>query len=214
MQKEKDLVRLALLDEMKRPGCPVCRLIDKRSERRTNAILYENVTDAGFRRDFLDAEGFCGLHAEKVLKGGRPLSHAILYESLMNYMRRRLGKRRKKAECVLCALESTNEKAYLRFFAQCLSETDFFATYREGDPLCFCHLEMTLGHLRRKSPVRQALITATNKRYDELAKDLEEIKRKSRHENAHEAWTKSEKTAWKRVVRLFTDRYAYRRKKG
>jgi len=214
MQKEKDLVRLALLDEMKQPGCPVCRLIDKRSEKRTNAIFYENVTDSGFRRDFLDAEGFCGLHAEKVMNNGSPLSHAILYQSLMDYMRRRLGKNRKKSECVLCAMESANEKAYVRFFAQCLSETDFFETYRQGDPLCFCHLEMTSGHLRRKSPERKALVATTNQRYDALARDLEEIKRKSRHENAHEAWTQSERTAWKRVVRLFTDRYSYRRKKG
>ncbi len=214
MQKEKDLVRLALLSEMKRQGCPVCRLIDKRSTERAKTVLSESVLDTEFRKDFLDAQGFCGLHAEKVLEGGRPLSHAILYQSLMGHMRRNLGKRRKKDSCLLCELERTNEEAYVRFFAQCSSEKDFFEVYREGSPLCFCHLEMTLKHLRRKSPERKGLLETTNQKYDALFEDLEGIKRKSRHEHAHEAWTKSEQDAWKRVVRLFTDPYAYRRKKG
>lgn len=208
----KDMIKNELMHRMKYDKCPICGLVEKRSESRIESVLKGAVTDTDTRREFLDSEGFCKHHAERVLRRKQPLSHAILYGNLLEYKMRRIGREKfRKAKCRFCELEDESEKIYVYWFAKSLTEEAFFETYKEQAILCTTHLDAVLRKLRKKHPMRETLIETTKEKYDALNRDLQEIRRKYNYKYAKEAWTNSEKEAWKKVVRLLIDQGEHRR---
>jgi hypothetical protein len=76
-----------LIEAMKKPGCPVCRLFRQGSERALESFLWENVNEPDVREGILDSYGFCPPHtrvmvAREVYTSSVPLGTNIIYEHL------------------------------------------------------------------------------------------------------------------------------------
>lgn len=76
-----------LLEALKKPGCPACRIFRQASERALESFLWENVNEPDVRQGILDSYGFCPTHtrvmvAREVLTSSLPLGTNIIYEHL------------------------------------------------------------------------------------------------------------------------------------
>jgi hypothetical protein len=84
-----------LIEAMKKPGCPACRIFRQASERALESFLWENVNEPDVRQGILDAYGFCAAHtrvmvAREVLSSSIPLGTNIIYEHLGRVVAREL----------------------------------------------------------------------------------------------------------------------------
>ncbi len=83
-----------LRDELAQPGCAVCRLILRDTERYLDGLLWENVNDPGVRQSIRQAQGFCREHAWQLDRAGASLGVAILmHDVLKNVVRAMEGAR-------------------------------------------------------------------------------------------------------------------------
>jgi hypothetical protein len=76
-----------LVDALKNPGCPVCRIFRQASERALESFLWENVNEPDVRQGILAAYGFCPAHtrvmvAREMFTSSLPLGTNIIYEHL------------------------------------------------------------------------------------------------------------------------------------
>lgn len=76
-----------LVEAMKKPGCPVCRINRQASERALVSFLWENVNEPDVRQGILDSYGFCPAHtrvmvAREMFTSSIPLGTNIIYEHL------------------------------------------------------------------------------------------------------------------------------------
>ena len=76
-----------LIEAMKKPGCPVCRIFRQASERALESFLWENVNEPDVRQGILDSYGFCPAHtrvmvAREMFTSSLPLGTNIIYEHL------------------------------------------------------------------------------------------------------------------------------------
>ena len=60
-----------LADAFERPGCPICRELDRGEAAYLESLLAESVNDVGFRATLDAARGFCAAHSRAVLKTDR-----------------------------------------------------------------------------------------------------------------------------------------------
>jgi hypothetical protein len=84
-----------LIEALKKPGCPACRIFRQSSERALESFLWENVNEPDVRQGILDAYGFCAAHtrvmvAREVLTSSLPLGTNIIYEHLGRVVAREL----------------------------------------------------------------------------------------------------------------------------
>src|SRR5512133_3825394 len=76
-----------LLEALKKPGCPTCRIFRQASERGLESFLWENVNEPDVRQGILDSYGFCPAHtrvmvARELYTNSLPLGTNIIYEHL------------------------------------------------------------------------------------------------------------------------------------
>lgn len=76
-----------LLEAMKKPGCPICRVSRQAAERALESFLWENVNEPDVRQGILDSLGFCPSHtrlmvARELVTSSLPLGTNIIYEHL------------------------------------------------------------------------------------------------------------------------------------
>lgn len=87
----RGLAYYKLLEALKEPGCPICRLGRANVEAYLENLLYENVNDPGVRENILAARGFCSFHAYQLVKIGDALGLGIIYNDLVLYTIQQLG---------------------------------------------------------------------------------------------------------------------------
>lgn len=76
-----------LVEAMKKPGCPVCRIGKQGAQRALESFLWENVNEPDVRQGILDSYGFCPAHtrvmvAQELFTSSLPLGTNIIYEHL------------------------------------------------------------------------------------------------------------------------------------
>jgi hypothetical protein len=74
-----------VLDAMREPGCPVCRISRDRVARHLDRLLYEHVGDPGTRQEIRASLGLCNQHAWQLLSfpSSPGLGIAILYRDVL-----------------------------------------------------------------------------------------------------------------------------------
>jgi hypothetical protein len=72
-----------LSDALTQPGCPVCRLMARDTERYLDDLLWENVNDPDVRHSIRQAQGFCHEHAWQLDRAGASLGVAILMHDVL-----------------------------------------------------------------------------------------------------------------------------------
>ena len=84
----RNLLEVAAADLLAEPGCPVCLAGERAAQAFISSMLWESVTDVGFRRRLDESRGFCRRHTHAVLaaerKGrGGTLGSSILFEAIL-----------------------------------------------------------------------------------------------------------------------------------
>ncbi len=206
----KDTVWYELFDRMNDYDCPVCKLIETRLESLMQSIMYEGVNDSEFRKNVMQAEGFCNTHAYQLMAMGDPLGHAIIYIDLMEEGIKRISnnkqlpnslKVKRKTQCPFCISVKKGEQIYVDHFADCISDDDFFEKYSQHGILCLNHYAAVYDKIINTN-LKEMFREKTLFVYSKLTNDLKEIKRKNDYRYTSESWTSELKTAWQKAVMI------------
>ena len=215
----KDFIWHELYDLMEDDRCPVCALIEKRTQQAMDRFLFDSVNDRGLRPKIAAAHGFCNFHAHQLREMGDPLAHAILYTDFLEQLSAEIaaGKPKKlqvysgRTDCFFCDNARTGETSYVAVMAEGLADEAFAAKYEQGGLLCAAHTALLLAKCRWKPALAEKLIRINQKKYRHMIEVLAEIKRKNDYQNQHEPWTEEEKQMWKKVVSVMNDEAGIRK---
>jgi hypothetical protein len=136
----------------KNPGCPLCRIVAIRAERYIDNMLFEHVSDRGFRARYRAAGGFCDFHSRGLEAFRDGLAVAILGRDILEDRIDSFKKRkpwRPKSPCPVCEERDRIEEEYLSFLAGTggkdgdsrvtEEEMEFRAAFTASDGLCAPH---------------------------------------------------------------------------
>jgi hypothetical protein len=121
MALQKHVNYFALEKACEQPGCPLCTIINERIDRYIDGMLFENISDRTFRREYREAGGFCPEHAKKLLTYRDGLAVAILGQgTLTDYLEDFSKKKMRKYKrmCPVCEQRLKIENDFLTFIAE------------------------------------------------------------------------------------------------
>jgi hypothetical protein len=155
--KEKHLPFFAILDALENNECPICFLTVKSIESYFNSLLYENITDIGFRSKFRKQNGFCNFHSYKFFKYNDSLAILLTYKDLLvqkinEYNKKNLiikTKKNKHKECLICDLAKDIEQRYILEIIDHLNDIEFKNKFIKSEGLCIQHFEFVLSKLKK-----------------------------------------------------------------
>jgi hypothetical protein len=151
MSGDKHVNWFALEKACGKSGCPVCSIVAERSERYIDNMLFEHVSDRGFRAKFREAGGFCAAHAKNLdtFRDGLAvaiLSADVLGDRLPDIARGKVKK--PKGVCPACAETERVETEFLGFIAEATDEL-FISIFTASDGLCVPHYVKMLGTVKK-----------------------------------------------------------------
>ena len=196
-----------LVDAQSQPGCPVCRMIYRATDRYLDSLLYEAVLDPEVRAKLKRSQGFCPEHVEMLKrKPGRALGVAIIYRDIIREisedaeggrfrregspLRTLLGRARGGAgtaaelqsaqPCPACAIGEKTEANNLGLLLTHLDDEKLYGAYTAGEGLCLEHFRRAIEMVRDESAFWR-LIDPQVARYRAMLHDLDEFIRKRDH---------------------------------
>jgi len=101
-------------------GCPLCHIIKNRADRYIDNLLFEHVSDRGFRALHRASGGFCTFHSENLVSFRDGLAVAILSRDILEDRLDNFRKKkpwRPKGRCPICIEKERIEEEYLSFLA-------------------------------------------------------------------------------------------------
>ena len=154
---EQHVNYFALEKACKNPGCPLCSIIYDRIDRYIDGMLFEHISDRGFRAQYREAGGFCNEHSEILLSYRDGLAVAILgHESLSYYIDdfKKKKIRKYKEPCPACAEKSRIEKEFLTFLAEVTNEKvdsdkKLIEFFTKSDGLCVPHYSLLIQYAKK-----------------------------------------------------------------
>jgi len=69
---EKGLIWIELEDELRRPGCPICSIVEEGTRRNFSFFLNEGVLDPGMRLRLVESGGWLGSPGDGACRRARP----------------------------------------------------------------------------------------------------------------------------------------------
>ena len=127
-------------------GCPLCRIVAKRTEQYIDNTLYEHISDRGFRAKHREAGGFCSWHSRGFESFKDGLAIAILGRDALEERIKTFEKHKPwapKGRCPVCMEKDLVEEEYLDFFASAKGadkeEEEFRKIFCASDGLCAPH---------------------------------------------------------------------------
>ena len=146
MAVDKHINFFELQKAAEKPGCPLCRIVNDRASRYIDNMLFEHVSDRGFRALHRAAGGFCAFHSRNLVsfRDGLAvaiLSHDILEDRIASFVKPRLW--RPKGKCPICVERDLIEEEYLSFLAasggDSAEERELRAAFTASEGLCAPH---------------------------------------------------------------------------
>jgi len=164
--------RFDLIDAFGGGECAVCALGRKSVERYIAAINYDSVGDPGVRRQFMQAQGFCNIHAYQWLDSAFVLGTASLFRELFQILveevqsvehspnplgervGRWLGYHTEEGEpfdqpaerCPACVWLAATESMLIDTMTGELLEPSFRSAFEASAGLCLPHVRQALAH--------------------------------------------------------------------
>jgi hypothetical protein len=139
-----------------KPGCPLCSLVGDRAERYMDNMLFEHVSDRGFRAKHRAAGGFCPAHARRLAEFRDGLAVAIMGRDILEDRIAAFKKRkpwRPKEACPICVERGRIETEYLGFLAgsggDSADEAELRKAFEASEGLCAPHYAKLLENFRR-----------------------------------------------------------------
>ncbi|GHU01696.1 hypothetical protein AGMMS49960_12410 [Betaproteobacteria bacterium] len=158
------------------PGCPLCRIVDNRTRRYIDNMLFEHVSDRSFRAVYRASGGFCDIHAKNLESFRDGLAVAILGRDILEDRITSFKRRQpwnKRGQCPVCAERDHIEEEYLSFLAEITGDSGDERELREavtsGSGLCIPHYGMLLETAKgRPRKVPQWLIEFHEGKFEAL----------------------------------------------
>ncbi|MCD6302784.1 MAG: hypothetical protein J7M15_04585, partial [Anaerolineae bacterium] len=159
-----------LLEAQAKPGCAICRLVYRATQRYLDSLLYEAVLDPDVRAKLKNSQGFCREHIVMLKrKPGRALGIALIYrdilrdvvksldilpqrKSLLLRARELLPRRNPRppltatTRCPACLIAQRHEDSYLELLLAHLDDPELYEAYAHGEGLCLKHLLLAHEH--------------------------------------------------------------------
>jgi len=139
-------------------GCPLCRIVNDRTWRYLDNMLFEHISDRPFRAAHRAAGGFCREHSKNLSNFRDGLAVAILGRDILEDRIEAFQKNKPwkpKALCPICAEQERIEKEYLSFLAESTGkspeEAELQRKFTASEGLCAPHYEQLL-RLTKKVP--------------------------------------------------------------
>lgn len=211
-----------ILDALQQPGCPLCRLLLRDTDRFLDSLLYEYSNSVAIHEKFRAARGLCNPHAWRLLhfRGGA-LNIALLQEAALDEVLAliarnepakvsRLSRWRGASEdplaeqlaptsdCLVCESLNTSEEHYATTFVNALSGEIFQNAFKQSSGLCLPHFRYALPQAQT-SQVLQLLIDLQTAIWKKLQTELESFKNKYDFNNASMEILE-EKDSWRRSL--------------
>ena len=129
-----------------KPGCPLCRIVTDRAEWYIDNLLFEHVSDRGFRALHRGAGGFCASHSRNLVSFRDGLAVAILSQDILEDRITSFEKSRPwrpRGRCPICVERDRIEEEYLSFLAASVGdspeEKELCSVITASDGLCGPH---------------------------------------------------------------------------
>lgn len=132
-------------------GCPMCAIVAERTARYIDNMLFEHVSDRGFRATYRASHGFCASHSEELESYRDGLAVAILGVDVLSTILPSLDKgkpARPTGICPACSETARVEREFLTYIAE-RDEVDFVSFFTESSHLCVPHYKSLLVLTRR-----------------------------------------------------------------
>lgn len=208
----KDILYLALVENIKEGGCPICTYLDQSQRKRIEAILYELVNDLKTREKFSESLGLCPYHAwllnnialSDPLYG--KLGPAIIYHHMLSEYFERLSQgslenfEQTNSKCFLCKELFEEEKDIVDTFVEKLVTTDLLKVYINSPHSILCprHYQMVynkLNNIEKRKELEKTQINKVKYILENLASFI------SKHNyNSKENFTKEEALSLKLAI--------------
>jgi len=210
----RDPIYHNLVTALPRPGCAICRLAREKVHGYLDALLYENINDAGVRAQLRGAHGFCHRHAWEAAALRDALGLAILYRDVVTA----IGKEVKHARsggraplrrllrqdapppgqtalqrltparpCPACTVETDVADTCLGMLAKHLGQAEMAQAFSASHGLCLPHLRRALA-LTDDQDVIHTLLAKEGVVIDGLVGELSEFIRKHDYRFRHEGF--------------------------
>jgi hypothetical protein len=200
--REKFSTYYELRDACYRPGCPVCRLVERRVHSYLDSLFYESVNDPSVRQRLRGALGFCRDHALKVVTMGDPLGIAIIYEDLLRIIVKQDGEGRlprRSNVCPACSQHQQFEQRYIDTLVEYLDDDEFQPAFEASDGVCLPHLHRL--SLRAKEETLPAwVVTLARQRIQQRRRRLSEFLRKQDVRAKNERQSEGEANACEEAI--------------
>jgi len=205
--EEKHLLYFKVLDSFKTKQCPVCFLVKDRIDRYFDNLIYENINDVGFRKQFRENQGFCNYHSFKFLSCNDGLAISITHRDLLIDIIEKLNKKdvksflRKRAnKCIICELIKEAETMYISVIIKYLNDDKFKTKLLSSEGLCIPHYKKLLT---KTKTLPQWFTDFHIKRYNEILTKLDKYLDSCNFSLGDKPplLTDDEKLIWKKLVK-------------
>jgi hypothetical protein len=223
------LLRLDWIEALQTPGCALCHMGQRKSQRYVETLLNEAVTDMDQRDTWREACGLCHGHAWMATETPHSAgSLAILYADVLRHdlehlavltaalpatrrwrSQRSLAQRlqgwlrawRQQRPCLVCDLWREQERLYLYVLLDDWQEPELAQAFAASSGLCWLHT-MRLVEQGRQHEHLSAVLAAQQVLLQRLQDELHEFIRKLDYRLSRQPYGR-EADAWRRVVTLY-----------
>jgi hypothetical protein len=223
------LLRLDWIEALQTPGCALCHMGQRKSQRYVETLLNEAVTDVDQRDTWREARGLCHWHAWMATETPHSAgSLALLYADVLRHdtehlaaltaatpatrrwrLQRSLAQRledwlrawQQQRPCPVCSLWREQEQLYLHVLLDDWQELELAQAFAASSGLCWLHT-LRLVEQGRQHTHLQAVLAAQQGHLQRLQDELHEFIRKLDYRLARQPYGR-EADAWRRVVTLY-----------
>ena len=194
---DKHTPHFELLEAIRQPACPICRLAVRSGDRFLETYSYEHVNDIEIRELVRAAKGFCHNHTWRLFHKHSPLGTALTYYDILGEASQQIAEAKEKQSllrglasavrkrltpqgtCLGCDAQKGSEQRYLGLLVETLrSDREFQEAYAGSDGLCLLHLRTALGG-RPGGDATDLLLRVQDKRIAAVRDQMSEIVRKA-----------------------------------
>lgn len=137
-------------------GCPLCRIVNDRTWRYLDNMLFEHISDRPFRAAHRAAGGFCREHSKNLSSFRDGLAVAILGRDILEDRIEAFTKNKPwkpKALCPICVEQERIETEYLTFLAESTGnspeEIELQRRFTASQGLCAPHYEQLVRRSKK-----------------------------------------------------------------
>jgi hypothetical protein len=216
-----------IIDILEHPGCPICNLLDQKSDRYLGSIFTEMLLDPDTHQAFRARRGLCAQHSARAAEYiGGSLEIAMLFaaglEEVVQALSeglpsgsgnalKNLAKRNGKqtalerrlaptAACMVCSYLHEAEKRYIDTLGKHIHDPKVSKAFEDSEGLCLPHFRMALVNMSNDS-ARERLISIHKEIWTTLKDDLESFIAKNNYLHKHEI-NPREGDSWRKVTRI------------